>query len=52
MKSKYIIKIKDIDNVAVAIHDLEAGTEVLPGLTGDGGPGRSPDVGGKVCGIP
>ena len=32
MKSKYIIRIKDIDNVAVAIHDLEAGTEVLPGL--------------------
>lgn len=33
MKSKYIIKIKDIDNVAVAVHDLEAGTEVFPGLT-------------------
>ena len=32
MKSKYIIKIKDIDNVAVAIHDLETGTEVLPGF--------------------
>lgn len=33
MKSKYIIKIKDMDNVAVAIHDLAAGTEVLPELT-------------------
>lgn len=32
MKSKYIIKIKEMDNVAVAIHDLSAGTEVLPGL--------------------
>ncbi len=32
MKSQYIIKIKDNDNVAVAIYDLPAGTEVLPGL--------------------
>lgn len=32
MKSKDIIKIKDIDNVAVAVHDMSAGTEVLPGL--------------------
>ena len=28
-----IIKIKDIDNVAVAVHDLPAGTLVLPGVT-------------------
>lgn len=32
MKSQYIIKIKDNDNVAVAVHDLPSGTEVLPGL--------------------
>lgn len=32
MKSQYVIKIKDNDNVAVAIHDLPSGTEVLPGL--------------------
>lgn len=28
-----VIKIKDIDNVAVAVHDLPAGTEALPGVT-------------------
>lgn len=33
MKSKDIIKIKDTDNVAVAVRDLSAGTEVLQGLT-------------------
>lgn len=32
MKSKFMIKIKDIDNVAVAVQDLKAGTEVAPGL--------------------
>lgn len=32
MKSKYMIKIKDNDNVAVAVRDLKAGTEVSPGL--------------------
>ena len=30
--SRLIIKINDIDNVAVAVRDLDAGTEVLPGL--------------------
>lgn len=33
MKPKYVIQIEDIDNVAVAVSDLEAGTEALPGLT-------------------
>lgn len=30
--SRLIIKINEIDNVAVAVRDLEAGTEILPGL--------------------
>lgn len=31
-QNRLAIKINDIDNVVVAIHDLDAGTEVLPGL--------------------
>ena len=30
--NRLTIKINDIDNVAVAVHDLDAGTEILPGL--------------------
>lgn len=32
MAERVIVKINDNDNVAVAIFDLEAGTEILPGL--------------------
>ena len=28
-----VVQIKDVDNVAVAVRDLPAGTEVRPGLT-------------------
>lgn len=30
--SRLTIQINEIDNVAVAVHDLDAGTEILPGL--------------------
>jgi len=33
MKSKDMIQIKETDNVAVAVRDLEVGTEVMPGVT-------------------
>ncbi len=32
MSSPLYIKIKDADNVAVAVHDLSAGVEILPGV--------------------
>ena len=31
-ESPKVIRIKDADNVAVAVHDLPAGVEVMPGL--------------------
>ena len=31
-KNRLIVKINQQDNVAVAIHDLPTGTEILPGL--------------------
>ncbi len=32
MGTRLTIKIKDSDNVAVAVHDLDKGTEIMPGL--------------------
>jgi len=32
MSTRLTIKIKDSDNVAVSVHDLDKGTEVMPGL--------------------
>ncbi|MDD6283651.1 MAG: SAF domain-containing protein, partial [Oribacterium sp.] len=32
MANKLCIRITDKDNVAIAIHDLQKGTEVMPGV--------------------
>ena len=32
MTAPLVIKVKDKDNVAIAVHDLPVGTEVLPGV--------------------
>ena len=32
MTAPLVIRVKDRDNVAIAVHDLETGVEVMPGV--------------------